>query len=245
MEFNPPLQQGTFLKRYKRFFADIEFNGETITAHCPNTGSMKGCMFPGEPCMFSTTADPKRKLKHTLQMIKAPNTWVGVNTGLPNKLVHELFTNKPLKHWQAFDRAQMELKISDKSRIDMVLWNSQDHDVTKWKPKAIEKPMHLIEIKNVTLGDGDEASFPDAVTERGQKHIDELMTLQKQGFTTEMVYVVQRTDCKVFRPADDIDPVYGQKLREAVKIGVKATALLTEMSAEKVQLTGTEIPIEL
>ena len=98
MRFVPPLIQGTLQKRYKRFFTDIEYKGDVITAHCPNTGSMMGLKEPGAPCLFSTTDDPKRKLKHTLQMIQTPETWVGVNTGLPNKLVVELFQESP---WSA------------------------------------------------------------------------------------------------------------------------------------------------
>ncbi|MCJ8276639.1 MAG: DNA/RNA nuclease SfsA, partial [Bdellovibrionales bacterium] len=206
MRFEETLQEGRFIKRYKRFFTDIEFNGKTIVAHCPNTGSMKGLKNEGSPCLFSTTDDPKRKLKHTLQAVKTPTSWVGVNTGLPNKLVMELFKENPLKHWKKFDSAQAEVKISDKSRIDMVLWNSKDRDVKKWSLKNLTPPLHLIEIKNVTLAEDGVAMFPDAVTTRGQKHLDEMMELMEKGYTCEMVYVVQRQDCKRFKTADEIDP---------------------------------------
>ncbi len=243
MRFDKPLSEGTFQKRYKRFFTDIEVNGEIITAHCPNTGSMMGLKDPGSPCRFSTTDDPKRKLKHTLQMVKTAKSWVGVNTALPNKLVYELFESDPLPHWKKFDRVQSEVKINDKSRIDLVLWNSKDHpEVKKWNHKNLAAPLHLIEVKNVTLAEEDIAYFPDAVTTRGQKHLDELMELVEKGFTCEMLYVVQRTDCKTFKAAGHIDPDYARKLKEAKKMGVKVTPLTCQMSKNEVKLLKEKIP---
>lgn len=245
MRFEKPLSEGVFQKRYKRFFTDIEFKGETITAHCPNTGSMMGLKDPGLPCLFSTTDDPKRKLKHTLQMVKTKKSWVGVNTGLPNKLVAELFQNNPLKHWKKFDSFQGEVKINDKSRIDLVLWNSKDHpDVKKWNHKNLEAPLHLIEVKNVTLAEEGVAMFPDAVTTRGQKHLDELIELTEKGFTCEMVFVIQRTDCDVFKAAKDIDPDYAEKLKAAKKAGVKITPLPCKMTKKEVLLLNETIPFK-
>ena len=246
MQFEQPLRQGKFLKRYKRFFADIEFEGETITALCPNTGSMKGCKDPGSPCLFSSNDDPKRKLRHTLEMIKSPTSWIGVNTALPNKLVYELFENNPLKHWKKYNRYQGEVKINDKSRMDLVLWNEKQHpDIKKWNHKNLIPPLHVIEVKNVTMGGEGLAQFPDSVTTRGQKHLDELILLTKKGFSCEMVYVVQREDCEVFSPADDIDPEYGKKLREAKKSGVKITALHCRLDKKSVTLTSDTLKIKL
>ncbi len=245
MKFEKPLSEGVFQKRYKRFFTDIEFEGETVVAHCPNTGSMMGLKDPGSACLFSTTDDPKRKLKHTLQMVKTEKSWVGVNTGLPNKLAVELFLENPLPHWKKFDRYQPEVKINDKSRIDLVLWNSKKHpDIKKWNHKNLMPPLHLIEIKNVTLAEGDIAYFPDAVTTRGQKHLDELMELTEQGFTCEMLYVIQRTDCKVFKAADHIDPDYARKLKEAKKMGVKVTPLTCAMNKKEVKLLQDKLPFK-
>ncbi len=242
MRFEKPLSQGIFQKRYKRFFTDIEFEGETITAHCPNTGSMMGLIDPGLPCLFSTTDDPKRKLKYTLQMVKAKNSWVGVNTALPNKLVTELFEKNPLPHWKKFDRLQAEVKINDKSRIDLVLWNSKDHpNIKKWNAKNLLAPLHLIEVKNVTLAEEGVALFPDAVTTRGQKHLDELMVLVKKGFTCEMLYVIQRTDCKLFKAARKIDPDYAKKLHEAKEMGVRITPLPCSMTKKDVTLLNEQI----
>ena len=179
-------------------------------------------------------------------MIKTETSWVGVNTGLPNKLVVELFENRPLKHWQQFNRYQSEVKINDKSRIDLVLWNESDHpDIKKWSAKNLAAPLHLIEIKNVTLAENGLALFPDAVTERGLKHLHELMTLVKQGFTCEMVYVVQRTDCKSFKAADHIDPAYAKALKQAADAGVVVTALPCNLDKNEVTLLEKAIPVTL
>jgi sugar fermentation stimulation protein A len=237
MKFESPLSEGVFQKRYKRFFTDIEYEGETITAHCPNTGSMMGLKEPGLPCRFSTTDDPKRKLKHTLQMVKTQGSWVGVNTGLPNKLAAELFANNPLAHWKKYDRLQSEVKINDHSRIDLVLWNSKKHpDIKKWNHNNLTPPLHLIEVKNVTLAEDGVAFFPDAVTTRGQKHLDELIALTQKGFSCEMLFVVQRTDCQSFRAARDIDPDYAEKLKQAKKAGVKITPLPCSLGPKEVCL---------
>ncbi len=245
MRFEPPLIQGTFQKRYKRFFTDIEHKGEVITAHCPNTGSMMGLKDEGAPCLFSTTDDPKRKLKHTLQMIKSAESWVGVNTGLPNKLVVELFQESPLDHWQDYDAFQSEVKINSNSRIDLVFWSTKDHNVKKWNPKNLQPPMRLIEIKNVTLAEDGVAMFPDAVTTRGQKHLEELMHFKDLGFDCEMIFVIQRTDCTSFAPARHIDSNYADKLALASQKGVKITALSCSLTPREVKLLPKQIPIQL
>ncbi|MCB0376911.1 MAG: DNA/RNA nuclease SfsA [Bdellovibrionales bacterium] len=245
MQFDQPLREGRFIKRYKRFFVDIDYQGETLTAHCPNTGSMMGCKDPESPVLFSSTDDPNRKLKHTLQMVKAPKSWVGVNTALPNKLVRELFETQPLKHWQKFDRQQGEVKINEQSRMDMVLWDSKAHEIEKWSAKNIVPPLHFIEVKNVTLEKQSQALFPDAVSTRGQKHLQELMDLVDEGYSCEMVFVVQRQDCKAFAPADEIDPEYGKLLRKAHSHGVKVTPLVCEMSPQEIRLTNRPLPLNL
>jgi sugar fermentation stimulation protein A len=232
-----PIQEGTFRKRYKRFFADIEFQDETITAHVPNTGSLKGCLKEGQACRFSVSDDPKRKLPYTLLMVKSPSSWVGVNTNFANHLVWEAYQNGYL--WKTFKGGQKEVKISDKSRIDMVVWKANKLLPTDKKISRddfADHKFHFVEIKNVTMCEGGTARFPDAVTTRGQKHIDELVELIEQGHTGEFVFVVQRQDAKVFKPADDIDPEYGRKLREAKKKGLKITALACKMKKSEVQI---------
>lgn len=246
MEFTPPLLEGRFQRRYKRFFADIEFEGETLVAHCPNTGSMMGLKEPGARCRFSKNDDPKRKLKYTLEMIHTPGGWVGVHTGRPNHLVKELFEKKPLPHWTQWDSAQSEVKISPETRLDLALWKADEDTPKKWTVKNLMPPLHFIEIKNVTLSDDQgTALFPDAVTTRGQKHLKELMALQETGYTTELVFVVQREDCKEFAPATDIDPEYGRLLKQAQQKGVRITPLEVAFSDKELQLTGKILDLNL
>lgn len=232
MLFQKPLIQGKFLKRYKRFFADIEFEGEKVVAHVPNTGSLKSCNTEGSECLMSRAEDPKRALKFTLEAIKTEGHWVGVNTSWPNKLAVETFKTNLLSHWKKFDSHQSEVKINEHSRIDLALWDSQQTPIKKWKVDdfKITQPVHFIEIKNVTLKEGLSARFPDAVTERGQKHIQELVELISKGFTAEMLFIIQRTDIEYFEPAKEIDPVYARLLLEAEKKGLIITPLCFEIS---------------
>lgn len=247
MKYEKEIFEGKFLKRYKRFFADIEFDGEVITAHCPNTGSMKGCNQPNIPCRFSFVDDPKRKLKYTLEMVKTESSWVGVNTGLPNKLVMELWEKSLIKSWKDFDKAAMECKINDKSRADLVLWKSQEFSGKKPKVSDIEnqKGFHFIEVKNVTMAEGDRAMFPDAVTTRGQKHIQELMKLIDMGHSAELILTVQREDCISFSPAKDIDPEYARLLKEGMAHGLVVNAYPAKLSKEGIELIPNSLPIEL
>lgn len=242
MRFEKPLLEGKLLKRYKRFFADVELNGEVVVAHVPNTGSMKGCAEPGSLCLLSPASNPERKLKYTLEMVKTPSSWVGVNTGHPNHLVRELWESKTLSHWQEYDGGQLEVKISKETRLDMALWkNSQDRVLKNGKLTSIEAPLHFIEVKNVSLAENGTALFPDAVTERGQKHLRELMELIEQGHSCEIVFVIQRQDCRKFSPADDIDPEYGKLLREAHKKGLRITPLSCQLSNDSLKLEPTPL----
>ncbi|HRO67945.1 MAG TPA: DNA/RNA nuclease SfsA, partial [Pseudobdellovibrionaceae bacterium] len=169
MKFHSKLQNGTFLKRYKRFFADIEWNGQLITAHVPNTGSLKGCNEPGNACLFSVNDDPARKLKYTLEMIKAKSgSWVGVNTSSPNKIVKEALEARLLPHWKDFSSIKAEAKLDARTRFD-------------FEALDLEGRKTYLEVKNVTMAEGETAFFPDAVTERGQKHLRELMRLAGEG----------------------------------------------------------------
>lgn len=225
MEFTNPLLQGKLLKRYKRFFADVELDGKVVVVHVPNTGSMKGCNEPGSACLVSRATDPARKLQFTLEAVQVDQHWVGVNTSWPNKLAIELFTNQNIPHWKTYDSHQPEVKISEASRIDLVLWDSRSTEIKKWKFEDFKKthPVHFIEIKNVTLKTGSIAQFPDAVTERGQKHIEELVALIERGFTAELLFIVQRADVQKFEPAASIDPRYAELLKNAIKKGLKVS----------------------
>lgn len=224
MKWSKTIVQGTFQRRYKRFFADVELDGQTVVAHVPNTGTLKGCI--DNPCeaLLSESDNPERKLKYTLEALKTPSgAWVGVNTTWPNQLVREAFEQKLIPEWREFSELQLEVKINPKTRLDGLL-------------KRATGTSRYFEVKNVTLADGDVAQFPDAVTERGQKHLRELMELVKQGHEAEIVFVVQRTDCRSFQPAAHIDPDYANLLAEAVNAGVIVRVLAVQVTPEGLEL---------
>lgn len=233
MKFSQPLLQGKFVKRYKRFFADLELNGEVVTAHVPNTGSLKSVNNPGQMCLVSPSDNPERKLKFTLEMIQAPTgAWVGVNTSTPNKIVKEAAEAKLFAHWKNFANVQSEVKINAETRLDLMLSNPG------------QESKHYIEIKNTTLMEDGVAMFPDAVTERGQKHLRELMALKEQGHSVEIVFTIQRNDAESFATADDIDPEYGRLLREAQAKGVIVTPVVVNLSDTEVSLSNKILPIK-
>jgi sugar fermentation stimulation protein A len=249
MNFKTPLVEGLFLKRYKRFFADVIVDGTTVTAHVPNTGSLKTCLEENAPCYLTHNPDPARKLKWTLERLKINSQLIGVNTGLPNPLVYEAWQSKILSHWSGYDQAQKEVKINQNSRLDMVFWNKKDFpDLKKINPEFIENfkktsetknKIHFIEIKNVTMSDGDTALFPDAVTSRGAKHIEEFVQLIEKGFSAELVFVIQREGLKKFKVAEEIDPTYAKALEQAQAKGLKVTALKVKFSDHETKIIGT------
>lgn len=224
MKFTKPLKKGLFLKRYKRFFADIETNEGLVVAHVANTGSLKSVLSSGAECLLSESDNPERKLKFSLQALSdGQGGWVGVNTSIPNQLAQEAFAQKLVKHWLEFDEIKPEFKISAETRLDLRLRNSKTDQ------------LHFVEIKNVTMKEGDCAQFPDAVTERGQKHLRELIALTKQGHSTEILFVIQRTDCAKFSAASQIDPEYARLLAEACKEGVRVTAVTAVVNENGVE----------
>ncbi len=232
VKFSEPLIKGKILKRYKRFLADIELeNGEVITAHTANTGSMKTCWEPGWSVLLSFHDNPKRKLKYSLELTNNGETWIGVNTGLPNKIAIEAIQNGVVKELKGYKSLKPEATIG-KSRIDILLSNDG------------EDPCY-VEVKNVTLlGEKKRAIFPDGVSTRGQKHLEELMGLADQGVRAAMLYVVNREDVLEFGPADDIDPRYGELLREAHKKGVEILAYQCAVTPKEIKLTK-KIPVKL
>jgi len=228
----PELIPGTLIKRYKRFLADVKLNGgKIVTAHCPNTGSMKGCCEPGRPVHLSFHDDPKRKLKYTWELIEMPTSLVGVNTLVPNRLVFESVKAGVVPELSGYGAFEREVKISDHSRIDLAL-NNGDRDRC------------YVEIKNCTLVDDGVALFPDAVTSWGLKHITELQTLVSKGFRGVMFYFIQRMDARIFKPADHIDPDYGSALRTAGKRGVEILAYDVSIDLAGIKL-NRKIPCEL
>lgn len=226
------LETGILLKRYKRFFADIQFQDKQITAHVPNTGSLKSCLFEGQKCYFSHSSNPERKLKYTLESLETPTGLVGVNTQMPNQLVKKALENKFLKQWKNFDIIKPEFKISPETRIDFRVEDSNS------------KKVHYIEVKNVSLKEKGVALFPDAVTARGQKHLNELMKLQKEGNTCEIIFVIQRDDVKSFQAAKEIDSDYANLLKQSHDLGVLITPLVCHLNDQEIFLTNEILPVE-
>jgi len=207
--FWPELIQGTLITRYKRFLADIRLpDGETVTAHCPNSGRMTGCCEPGRPVYISRNDAPSRKLKFTWEIIGMPDSLVGVNTQVPNRLVCQSARSGGIAELSGYERIVTEVRAGEHTRLDLMLTS------------AIGKKCY-VEIKNCTLVEGRTALFPDAVTARGTKHLVDLQKLVADGHRCMMLYLVQRMDAEVFKPADRIDPVYGRELRRAVANGVE------------------------
>ncbi|MCH2176512.1 MAG: DNA/RNA nuclease SfsA [Lentisphaeria bacterium] len=235
MKFDKPVLPAVMIKRYKRFLADVRLeNGDEITVHCANSGSMKTCWGEDWPVLIQDSQNPKRKLQYTLEMTHNGDTWIGVNTQVPNQIVKEALKAKKLSPFLDYDSVRPEVKISDKSRIDFYLDGVGD------------QPDCLIEVKNVTLLEEDGCvSFPDAVSTRGQKHLQELMDFKQKGYRCAMVYTVQRSDGQSFRPAEEIDPRYAQLLREAVEQGVEVYVFQASLSEEGVELLDKCLPVKL
>lgn len=223
MKFSTEVIQGIFLKRYKRFFADVELsNGEIVTAHCPNTGSMTGCAVAGFKAAISKSDNPKRKLKYTLEMVHNTKCWIGVNTHLANRIVEEAILLKDIPELQDFCELRREVKYGEKSRVDFLLENEQQKT--------------YVEVKNVTLVNGMNYLFPDAVTTRGQKHLQELIQVVEEGHQAVMLFLIQRNDAGIFKPADDIDPEYGKLLRKAAEKGVEILPYRADVSPQEIKI---------
>ena len=204
MNFENELIPGVFIKRYKRFFVDIKVKNKVITAHCPNTGSMMGLLGKGNKVWITKNNDINRKLKYTLQIIEINGKKVGVNTHLTNKIFYEALSNGKIIKINKEDKIIKEKKFNNNTRFDFYIEN---------KKKGI-----FIEVKNVTLSRRQKiAEFPDAVTQRGLKHINELIEAKKKGYKVYLVFIIQRDDCKKFQIAGDIDPKYKNLLTVALK----------------------------
>ncbi len=220
MLFETPLIHGTLIKRYKRFLSDIRLDdGSVVVAHCTNSGSMKTCIEEGAEVYLSPAKDPKRKTRFTWEMIKINGQWVGVNTSHPNLIAFEAIKDGTIEQLKGYTHVQREVKTGD-SRIDIMAQN--------------ENETCFIEVKNVTMKVGNYARFPDAVTTRGKKHLDELIKLKQQGIRAVMLYIIQRSDVELFAPAHDIDPTYTKTLQKAFEAGVEIIPLRVKVSPKKI-----------
>jgi sugar fermentation stimulation protein A len=227
MHFSSPLLPGTLIQRYKRFLADVRLDsGETVTATCPNTGSMIGLKEPGMRVWLSTSDSPTRKYKHTWEMVEHDlgkgTALVGVNTSHPNKIVTEAIEAGKIKELKGYAELKREQKYGKNSRIDILLTD----------PK---KGICYVEIKNVHLSrKAGRAEFPDSVTERGAKHLVELSDMVRDGHRAMMVYLIQRNDADSFSLVPEIDPAYVAAFNAAQKTGVEMLALRCKMSLSEI-----------
>jgi sugar fermentation stimulation protein A len=222
--FPTPLHKGVLRSRYKRFFADVELeNGEQVTAHCPNTGPMSGVCQVGAPVYLSYHTDPKRKLAYTWEMIQVDGVWVGINTSLPNRLVEWGLEQGWFPQLAEFSGWQREVAYG-RSKIDFLLTG--------------ESGSAYLEIKNTTWALGSRALFPDTVTTRGQKHLEELMAVRQQGHRALLLYLINRADCSEFAPGEERDPRYAQLFRQAMQAGVEILPYRVEVSPTGIHPLG-------
>lgn len=225
MKFETPLVRGRLIKRYKRFLADVKLDsGKTITASCANTGSMLGLLHEDVPVWLSEHDSPTRKYRHTWEMVENDMgegpVMVGINTAHPNKIVAEALEQKRIKPLAGYETQRREVKYGKNSRIDILLED----------PK---KGRCYVEVKNVHLSrKKGNAEFPDSVTARGTKHLNELADMVREGHRAVMVYLIQRADAKRFSLADDIDPDYAAAFAEAMEVGVEALAYRCKLDAD-------------
>ncbi len=223
MYFENKLITGLFIKRYKRFFVDVRINNEIITAHCPNTGSMFGLLRKGNKVWLSESKNPKRKLKFTLEIIEEGKSKVGINTHLTNKIVLNALQNNLINDFKNISEIKTEIKFGENTRFDFLLINKKDKI--------------FVEVKNVTLSRKNGlAEFPDAVTTRGLKHINELIKASKKNYKIYILYLIQRDDCEIFSIASDIDPNYANALKSAVKKKLNILCYDCKFSAKGIKL---------
>ena len=227
--FTQPLVAGKLIRRYKRFLADVELkSGEVVTAHCPNSGSMLGCLADRAPVYLSPQDKAGRRTSHTWEMICINGGWIGINTMVPNRLALEAARLKALDLFADSQEYRGEVKVSDHSRID--LWAQGPRGEI------------FVEVKNVTLAAGGLARFPDAKTARGAKHLKELMKIKRQGAGAAMLYIVQHHDVQAFAPADDIDPEYARLFHQARKVGVAMRIVQAKVTPWAISL-WRELPL--
>lgn len=237
MKFSSPLKRGRLIKRYKRFLADIELaDGQVVTASCPNTGSMLGLCSPGNAVWVSESDSPTRKYRHTWELVENDLgkgvALVGINTGYPNKIVAEAIAANRVGKLKGYATLKREQKYGKASRIDILL--EDEH-----------KGRAYVEIKNVHLmRKPGLAEFPDSVTARGVKHLEELGDMAEEGHRAVMFFLIQRSDATRMKPAGDIDPAYAEALARASGRGVEVLAYRCEISPEEIWLSKS-IPVKI
>ena len=221
MEFTKSLIKGKLIKRYKRFFVDVKIDKQIVTAHCPNTGSMKGLLKEGNEVYLLKNDDPKRKLKYGLEIIKARNNFVGVNTHLANRIVSHGLENNLINELKNNSSIKSEVFYNKETRFDFLIEKNNQKS--------------FLEVKNVTLfRDKKTAEFPDAITSRGSKHLLTLIDAIKKGYKAYLIYLVQIQNMDNFKIAKDIDAEYNKNYITAKKAGVNFLAYRCKISTEKI-----------
>ena len=225
MNFENKLISGLFIKRYKRFFVDIKIKNQIITAHCPNTGSMYGLLKEGNRVWVSKSKNPNRKLKYTLEIIQDKKSMVGVNTHSTNKIVKHGLQNNLIQEFKDIMAIEPEIRFGLNTRFDFLI--------------SFKKSKAFVEVKNVTLSRKKKvAEFPDAITSRGLKHINELMKASKKGYKIFILYLIQRNDCNLFTIAKDIDTEYAKALSKAVKNNLKILCYDCKFSSKGIKMNN-------
>jgi sugar fermentation stimulation protein A len=230
MLFQSPLIEAQFLKRYKRFMADVRLDdGSIITVHCPNTGSMLGINLPGARCLISDSHNPTRQYRFTLEAVKVGAQWVGAHPARANTTGKEALEAGVVEGIGKIKSVRPEVKYGVNSRADLLLLLEDDSHV-------------FVEIKSASIADGPISMFPDAVTSRGFKHLLELLSVVEQGSRALLLFVATRDDVQRFCPADHIDRAYGLKLREVASKGVLVRAITTRVSCSSIDVVRS-IPV--
>ncbi|MFO0675504.1 MAG: DNA/RNA nuclease SfsA [Polyangiaceae bacterium] len=250
MRFEPALVEGRLVRRYKRFLTDVRMpDGTVVVAHCANTGALTGCLEENARVLLRPADNPERKLRFSWLVVESAHAWVGLDTSLAVPLVVEAIEAGLVPEFAGFDRLLTEVPYGhERSRIDILLSRGGTPSADK-KARLPEGDARVyVEVKNTTLASGEGSSrvarFPDAVTERGTKHLRELSAMVREGHRAAVVFVAQRSDCHAWEPADDVDPVYGATLREAVAAGVEVFAFGGRIDADGATITG-RLPVRL
>ena len=223
--------RGRLVRRYQRFFADVETeDGRTLTVHCPNPGSMRGCADAGSAVRCSTSDNPKRRLAHTLEMIRVGRAWVGLHTTRANALVEEALAARAIPALAEYTSWRREVSpgpSAEGTRFDFLLSGHARDPRPAW-----------LEVKSATLAEGPLALFPDSVTARGRRHLEMLAKLRAEGARAFLLFVIQRADCDAVAPADALDPAYGRAIRAAAAEGVELLAVRARVSPRSIELLG-------
>jgi len=231
MQFEQTLIPATLVRRYKRFLADVTLaDGSLLTVHCPNSGSMLGCQAPGSRVLLSRADNPRRKYPHTWELVEVGGCWVGINTARTNHLVREALVAGRIAEIGTVDEIRAEVKVSARSRLDLLLRQGERQT--------------YVEVKNCSLVEDGIAMFPDAVTSRGVRHLEELADLRRAGFGAVIFFCVQRGDAELFAPAAHIDPLYAATLARVVSAGVTVLAYRAEVGPGAIRVVAA-LPVRV